>query len=57
MADDTDDETAGTPSTLVGCTACDNTYPARPTTNGGFRPIGTDGTCKCGSDDFELLDE
>lgn len=53
MVDDAD--TGGSPEALVGCTACDRTYPAQRTPDGRYRPIGTDGSCACGNDAFDAL--
>lgn len=53
---DEDFDTGGTPDIIVGCTACENTYPAQRTPDDGFRPIGTDGFCACGNDDFEPVE-
>ncbi|MFB6269498.1 MAG: hypothetical protein ABEH83_06115 [Halobacterium sp.] len=55
MADD-ETERGGEPEVIVGCTACQNTYPAQRTADGEYRPIGTDGTCECGSTEFERID-
>ncbi|MGB9965535.1 hypothetical protein [Halobacterium hubeiense] len=54
MADD-GSETGGTPDVIVGCTVCESTYPAQ-CAGSGFRPIGTDGTCDCGNDEFRPLE-
>ena len=40
---------------LLGeCTECGNMYPAQKTEDGDLRPVGTDGTCTCGNEKFEL---
>ncbi|MCD2201433.1 MULTISPECIES: hypothetical protein [unclassified Halobacterium] len=54
MADDGSD-TGGSPDVIVGCTDCSSTYPAQQAGD-GYRPIGTDGTCDCGNDEFEPID-
>ena len=53
MADDGSD-TGGSPDVIVGCTDCNSTYPAQ-LAGDGYRPIGTDGTCDCGNDEFEPI--
>jgi hypothetical protein len=44
--------TGATPHTVGQCTNCGKVYPLRRTDDGGFRPIGQDGTCSCGHDEF-----
>lgn len=45
-------DTGGEPVTLGRCTECWQVYPAQ-LSGDGLRPIGTDGTCNCGNDEFE----
>jgi hypothetical protein len=44
----------GEPSQLGICTGCGRVYPLQA---GGdtLRPIGTDGSCRCGNSEFEPL--
>lgn len=57
MADDSDartgERTGGAPETAAMCSACGNVYPVQETDEGDLRPVGTDGTCECGNDEFE----
>jgi predicted nucleic acid-binding Zn-ribbon protein len=41
----------GEPQTVAQCTACGRVYPAQAD-DGRLRPIGTEGTCECGNDEF-----
>lgn len=44
-------ETSGTPAKLGQCTRCGKTYPIRYA-DASWYPVGTDGTCICGGDEF-----
>lgn len=46
----------GDPEGIGRCTRCGNTY-AIQDENGELRPIGTDGKCDCGNDEFEPVAE
>ena len=46
----------GDPEGLARCTECRRIYPVQHVEGGRFRPIGTGGTCDCGSTEFEHLD-
>lgn len=46
-------ETGGEPETFGRCTECGTIYPIQATEGDGLRPVGTDGTCDCGNDEFE----
>jgi hypothetical protein len=43
-----------TPSGLGQCTDCEAVYPIRRY-GGDWRAVGTDGTCRCGGDEFRLM--
>ena len=43
----------GDPQTIGYCTECRTIYPVQTTPDGSLRPVGTDGTCTCGNDEFE----
>lgn len=43
----------GEPETFGQCTECGAIYPAQNPTDDTLRPVGTDGTCDCGNDEFE----
>ena len=45
-------ESGGEPQTFGQCTECGTIYPAQTARNGELRPVGTDGTCSCGNDEF-----
>ncbi|SFR93566.1 hypothetical protein SAMN05216559_1323 [Halomicrobium zhouii] len=51
------DNSGGTPQTLGRCSECGSVYPVQTTASGELRPIGTDGGCECGNDDFEPVSE
>ncbi|WP_411715636.1 hypothetical protein [Natronomonas sp.] len=40
---------------IVVCTSCEETDPAQGSKADRSRPIGTDGTCSCGNDEFEVV--
>ncbi|WP_436923002.1 hypothetical protein [Halosimplex amylolyticum] len=41
---------------LVGeCTECGQVYSLQTGADGSVVPLGTDGTCQCGNDEFEPL--
>ncbi len=42
----------GDPDVFARCADCGKIYPAQETTNGSYRPIGTDGSCNCGNEEF-----
>ena len=44
--------TGGEPQTFGRCTECETVYLVQLTDDGGARPIGTDGSCACGNDEF-----
>lgn len=45
-------EVGGLPETFGKCTECGTIYPVQRTEDGELRPVGTDGTCSCGNDEF-----
>lgn len=45
-------ESGGEPQTFGRCTECGTVYPAQIAPGGEVRPVGTDGTCHCGNDEF-----
>ena len=45
-------ESGGEPQTFGQCTECGTVYPAQIAPSGEVRPVGTDGTCHCGNDEF-----
>lgn len=47
-------DTGGDPQMLVECLACGNVYPGRKS-DSELYPVGTDGKCICGGDDFRKL--
>lgn len=47
----------GEPELVGQCTECDAVYPVQTTVNDTLRPIGTDGTCECGNDEFRAPPE
>lgn len=47
-------KTGATPSGLGRCTDCEAVYPIRRSGE-GWRAVGTDGTCRCGGDQFTLM--
>jgi hypothetical protein len=48
-------EVGGDPQTFGQCTECGAIYPVQRTENGELRPVGTDGTCNCGNDEFDSV--
>ncbi|WP_168192926.1 MULTISPECIES: hypothetical protein [Halostella] len=46
-------EAGGIPQTFARCTECGTIYPAQLTDDDNLRPVGTDGSCSCGNDEFE----
>lgn len=46
--------TPGTPNGLGLCASCGAVYPVRRQGD-DWRAIGTDGACRCGEDDFRLM--
>ena len=46
-------DAGGMPETFGKCTDCGTIYPVQATEDGELRPVGTDGTCSCGNDEFE----
>lgn len=49
---DNEPDPGGTPETFGKCTECGAIYPAQKAENGGLRPVGTDGSCRCGNTEF-----
>ncbi len=47
----------GEPQTFGRCTACGTVYAVQRTKEGNIRPVGTDGSCGCGNEQFEPLFE
>ncbi|NHN46934.1 hypothetical protein G9464_04900 [Halostella sp. JP-L12] len=47
-----DPGSGGEPQTFGQCTECGTIYPVQTVRNGELRPVGTDGTCSCGNDEF-----
>lgn len=58
MRRDTDTQekisTGGQPDTAGLCTNCGAVYPVTDD-SGRLRPIGTEGSCRCGNDEFEAV--
>ena len=52
-----DPATGGDPEAFARCSRCEHVYSARRTADGDLRPIGTDGECVCGNDEFEPFAE
>lgn len=50
-------KSGGDPQTLGQCSVCENIYPVQRTADGELRPIGTEGGCECGNDEFVLVTE
>lgn len=48
-----DPDTGGEPTHIAECVECGHIYSAQETETGKYRPVGTDGACECGSDDFK----
>lgn len=49
-------DTGGEPETFGQCTECGEVYPAQRSDEGGLRPIGNDGVCECGGEEFVSVD-
>lgn len=47
----------GEPDIFGRCSECGEIYPVQQQEDGSIRPVGTDGTCRCGGDDFVILTE
>lgn len=47
----------GEPETFGKCTECHAIYPVQRTESDGLRPVGTDGSCRCGNGDFQIAFE
>lgn len=47
-----DPDSGGEPTVFAECAECGNIYPAQEPETDTYRPVGTGGTCECGSDDF-----
>lgn len=45
----------GDPHTVGECTDCGSVYPVQRDEDGELRPIGTEGVCDCGNDEFEPI--
>jgi hypothetical protein len=56
MKSEEEPSSGGEPSRLGICTDCGRVYPVQ-TDADRLRPIGTDGNCRCGNDEFEPLAE
>lgn len=50
-----DPVSGGDPDALGQCTRCGRIYPVQRREDGALRPIGIDGSCRCGNDEFEYL--
>lgn len=44
--------TGGKPQTIGRCTECEAIYLVQTEKDDDLRPIGTDGSCGCGNDEF-----
>ncbi|GGM58889.1 hypothetical protein J2752_001174 [Halarchaeum rubridurum] len=51
----TDPDTGGEPEHVGECEECGRVYPVQVDNDGDLRPIGTSGTCVCGSAAFVAL--
>lgn len=51
---DKEPKNGGEPTLFARCTDCGEIYPAQEAENEDYRPVGTDGSCKCGNEEFEL---
>jgi hypothetical protein len=49
--------TGGDPHTFGRCVECGAVYPVQRVEGGGFRPVGTEGTCECGGGEFEPVSD
>jgi len=49
-------KSGGDPTGVARCSACGNVYPAQELGSGHCRPIGTDGSCACGNEEFDFVD-
>lgn len=56
MEPEDEPSSGGEPSRLGTCTDCGRVYPLQAGA-GTLRPIGTDGSCRCGNDEFEPLSD
>jgi hypothetical protein len=45
-------KSGGTPETFGKCTNCGSIYSVQCGDDGDMRPVGTDGACACGNDEF-----
>lgn len=45
-------KSGGTPETFGKCTDCGSIYSVQYGDDGDMRPVGTDGACACGNDEF-----
>jgi len=48
-----DPATGDGPEAFARCSRCEHVHAARRTADGDLRPVGTDGECVCGHDEFE----
>lgn len=46
-------DTGGEPTVIAECVECGHIYSAQETEDDEYRPVGTDGACQCGSNDFK----
>lgn len=45
------------PEHIVRCTDCERVYTGAITSAEEIHPAGTDGTCACGNDEFEVVSD
>ncbi|QLG61329.1 hypothetical protein [Halorarum salinum] len=50
-----DPNSGGDPDDLARCTDCGHVYPVQRLDDGTLRPIGIEGVCRCGNDEFRRL--
>lgn len=46
-------DSGGSPQTIGRCTECGKVYSARRRPDGDLYPVGNDGSCLCGSVEFQ----
>ena len=52
---DEEPKSGGDPQTFGVCTECGEVYPLQRGSDGEHRPIGTEGECKCGNEEFSRV--
>lgn len=56
MGRESEREPGGSPNGIAQCAECEEVYPMRRTASGDLHPVGTDGRCICGNDEFRVID-